>query len=649
MVPRSMVFALVLLAWGVSAQQRSTPEAFYEAIRGNDLAALRALTGQHGSTTADAQGQTPLMFAAAFGTADAMRVLIEAGAPVDAVSNAGVSALHWAAGDAGKARLLVERGAAVDVVSKAGRTPLLVAASTNGATAVVRLLLDRGAKIDHADPAGVTALLAAASVDDLPTARLLLERGADPNARAAGVPQAATPLMGAAYNGNLELVRLLLRRRPDVQATSAPRGVAVKNGFVQFGNATALHMAMVGGNAEIVRLLLDAGARIDALDARGMSPLVWAVATDRAQPAIVRLLVGRGANRTIRTTGEETVTDWARKFNHPQVLAAIGLVGSARADGGMGGSPLAEPPRPDAVRLAVTRSMPLLRAAADNMLPRGGCVACHAQPITALAAQLAARRGWDAPENRADVDASLATMGANAPVLMQGREPGGFPDLQLYMTVMLAAKEILPSFATDAFVHFLAAKQRPDGSWRGIGPTRAPIQDGNFSRTAMAIRTLKAYGIPARQAEFDERVARAAGWLATEVPLTTEDRVMQLLGLRWAGSHAAARARLSQALAAAQRPDGGWGQTPQLPSDAYATGQAMFTLREMGLSGDAPALLRGAAFLLRTQQEDGTWYVKSRAMKIQPYFESGFPYGHDQWISQAATAWATMGLASGAE
>ena len=38
------------------------------------------------------------------------------------------------------------------------------------------------------------------------------------------------------------------------------------------------------------------------------------------------------------------------------------------------------------------------------------------------------------------------------------------------------------------------------------------------------------------------------------------------------------------------------------------------------------------------------WYVKSRAMKIQPYFESGFPYEHDQWISHAATAWATMAL-----
>jgi hypothetical protein len=48
--------------------------------------------------------------------------------------------------------------------------------------------------------------------------------------------------------------------------------------------------------------------------------------------------------------------------------------------------------------------------------------------------------------------------------------------------------------------------------------------------------------------------------------------------------------------------------------------------------------------LLRTQREDGSWYVKSRAMKIQPYFQSGFPYDHDQWISASATAWASMAL-----
>ena len=93
-----------------------------------------------------------------------------------------------------------------------------------------------------------------------------------------------------------------------------------------------------------------------------------------------------------------------------------------------------------------------------------------------------------------------------------------------------------------------------------------------------------------------------------------------------------------------ERGDGGWAQTPHLESDAYAAGQALYTLRQLGVSAADPALQRGVAFLLRTQQEDGSWHVKSRPMKIQPYFESGFPSEHDQWISQAATAWATMAL-----
>ena len=73
-------------------------------------------------------------------------------------------------------------------------------------------------------------------------------------------------------------------------------------------------------------------------------------------------------------------------------------------------------------------------------------------------------------------------------------------------------------------------------------------------------------------------------------------------------------------------------------------GAGPFALRELGVPSADAALQRGAAFLLRTQRGDGSWHVTSRAMKIEPYFESGFPYGHDQWISQAATAWATMGL-----
>jgi hypothetical protein len=228
--------------------------------------------------------------------------------------------------------------------------------------------------------------------------------------------------------------------------------------------------------------------------------------------------------------------------------------------------------------------------------------------------------------------------------LLQGREGGGSPDTQLYIGMMMAAQNAPPSLATDALVHFLAGKQRQAGNWHGIGAMRAPIQDGDFSRTAMGIRALAAYGTPARKVEFANRIERAAAWLARQTPLSTEDRVMQLLGLKWANTSTRSRESRTRELIAAQRQDGGWAQTPYLASDAYATGQVLYALREMGVPTTDAALQRGTGFLLRTQNADGSWYVKSRAMKIQPYFESGFPHGHDQWISQTATSWATMAL-----
>jgi squalene cyclase len=84
-----------------------------------------------------------------------------------------------------------------------------------------------------------------------------------------------------------------------------------------------------------------------------------------------------------------------------------------------------------------------------------------------------------------------------------------------------------------------------------------------------------------------------------------------------------------------------------MTSDAYATGLAMYALRESGaLTASDAAIQKGARYLLSTQRSDGSWYVRSRSPKFQPYFEGGFPYGHDQWISSMATGWATAALAA---
>jgi hypothetical protein len=81
-----------------------------------------------------------------------------------------------------------------------------------------------------------------------------------------------------------------------------------------------------------------------------------------------------------------------------------------------------------------------------------------------------------------------------------------------------------------------------------------------------------------------------------------------------------------------------------MATDAYATGQALWALAEAGLPPDAPAYRRGAEYLLKTQLEDGTWFVRTRAFGFQPCFETGFPHGRSQFISTVATAWASVAL-----
>ena len=198
---------------------------------------------------------------------------------------------------------------------------------------------------------------------------------------------------------------------------------------------------------------------------------------------------------------------------------------------------------------------------------------------------------------------------------------------------------------TDALALNLAAQQSADGRWVGGGGVqRPPTSDGDISNTALSIYALRHYAPPARKADFDRRVARAAAWLANQKPVTTEDAVMQLLGSKWSGADSAAIEKFSRQVLALQREDGGWSQTPFLKSDAYATGTALYALHAAGRPATDAVFRRGVHFLLETQAADGSWYVASRAPKFQPYFDGGFPYGHDQWISQWATGWAALAL-----
>jgi hypothetical protein len=193
----------------------------------------------------------------------------------------------------------------------------------------------------------------------------------------------------------------------------------------------------------------------------------------------------------------------------------------------------------------------------------------------------------------------------------------------------------------------VAGAQLRDGTWKVDGASRSPIQEGSIGRAAIAARAMQLYAPPALKRDFDERIGRTREWLIGAKPFTNDDLAMRLLAMRWLDAGENRVKAAAQALLATQRPDGGWGQNPNLPSDAYGTGEALWALRESGaLRVSDAAYQRGVKFLLATQWEDGSWYVRSRAVKLQPYFESGFPFGHDQWISSAGTAYAVMALAA---
>ena len=100
-------------------------------------------------------------------------------------------------------------------------------------------------------------------------------------------------------------------------------------------------------------------------------------------------------------------------------------------------------------------------------------------------------------------------------------------------------------------------------------------------------------------------------------------------------------ASLVDRILAARQVDGGWSQNSTLTSDAYATGQTLFILMEAGLATDEGSIREGIAILLETQKDDGSWHVVTRSKPIQPWFDNGDPHDKDQFISFAATGWAT--------
>lgn len=649
-----VVLCSLPLLSALASKTAAAPAAgdFARAIRANDLTALQQLASSPAAVnTPDRLKSTPLHYAAIYGSPGAVRILLSAGADPKARNESAATPLIYAAWNFEKTRLLVENGAEINCAQKEGITPLMVAASTHGNVATVRYLIGKGADVRPFDqvrgnslPRNTrSALLRSTLMSDPETIQILLAHGADARlADGAGF----NSLHNATAFPDRERISLLLAAGADPNALNTFGGV-VKKGAIALVHLSPLMLAAPYSDPDAIAALLRAGARVNEVDIRKMNPLMLSIATDHANPDVVRQLIAAGGDVNTKDQNGESVLTWAYKYRNPGILSILEAAGAQ-------GDPLSPAPQPGpesqaaSAPEAVRRALPLIARSGPQFFRESGCAGCHHQPLHARVFAATSRAGLNPdPSLRKNFLDSMAAVRplivSNLPVL--SAPPGDYDVLLAYMMSFADLGEPANEF-TDLIMHYVAVRQDPTGAWVELGIARPPIEDSTITRTAMAIRALKLYSWPARQNEFDERIARARAWLEKAKPVTTYESADRIMGLQAAGVPLSGLAAEAVALLKLQRSDGGWAQTPYLDSDAYATGIVLHTLYTAGLvSAGDPAYRKGVNFLLRTQFPDGSWYVRSRAPKFQPYFQSGFPFDHDQWISSAATSLAVMALA----
>lgn len=621
--PWLLVFLFAFRLW---AAEPASVEPLFQAIQKADTAAVKHLLSRGISPNAqDAEGTPALMAAALYADADCVKVLLERGANPNATNAVGATALMWAIPNVAKVKLLLTHGADVNARStNLQRTPLLAAASYPGTVEILQLLLDKGADIHAKDRSKVHALGRATLTSDVAVVRFLVEHGCDPNEP--GYPGAG---------------RRFSRHDPATVEYMLSDGAKIDRDSLAYG--ATWH------DPELIEKWIAMGADVNARTGPyGRTALMTAASSEQATPATLKTLLEKGADSNAEDSEGERPLDWAMYRHDKGRIDVLEQYGAKRGKGPRQQVyPAPEPQTNADPRVVLSRSVALLLSAAPSVFQKRGCISCHSQALPAELAAVARRKGVSLSEEMAATNLSqiLAFSKTSAEAAMQGDELAGNSTTLGYIMAAFAAERHPLDKITAAYAHLAAAMQMPDGRWLGNGVSRPPEEGGIISTTAMAVRAMVLYPLAGHKIESEQKLRRAQHWLLSAEAHSAEERSMRLMGLVWTRAARPQVDAAMQAVIAQQRESGGWPQADQLAPDAYATGISLYALHEAGMPVTAEVYRKGVAFLLTNQYADGSWLVKTHSYPVQPYFESGYPFGRNQWISAAGASWASLAVA----
>ena len=284
------------------------------------------------------RNRTALHFAVQGKHADVVQVLIDAGADTETKNGRGHSPLHVSSvsGELTTVKMLVKAGADVRATDRRRDTCLALAAF-HGHTDTVRYLVGLPeVDLTHHGSRNHTALHCAVERKHADVVQVLIDAGADIETKN---DEGRSPLHFASFSGELTTVNMLVKAGADVCATDARRDtcliIAAYYGHTDTvrylvslpevdlthhgsRNHTALHCAVERKHADVVQVLIDAGADIETKNVQGCSPLH--LASISGELTTVKMLVEAGADVRATDTGRDTCLTLAAYYGHTDTV-----------------------------------------------------------------------------------------------------------------------------------------------------------------------------------------------------------------------------------------------------------------------------------------------------------------------------------------